>query len=95
MDEDDQILPPFEAFVDSLLGWSAVTKQILDRMECVQRRMGPLAPPIPETFAGMLLGTLGPMAESRDFELGVAARVVEDALEAVAEAVALVLPPRP
>ena len=90
MDEPDDILPPLEAFVDSLLGWAAVSKQILDHMEASQAATGRLTPTIPEVLATLLLGTLEPMDASRSFELGVAARVLSDATDVVTQEIVMV-----
>lgn len=90
MDDHDDILPPLEAFVDSLLGWAAVSKQLIDHMEASQATTGRMSPSIPEVLAALVYGTLEPMAESRGFELGVAARVLADATDKVAEEIVMV-----
>ena len=90
MDEPDDILPPLETLVDRLLGWVGVIAPIIAHMQESQTVTGRADPPISEALYTIILGTLEPMAEHREFELGVAARVVEDAIERVAEEIFLV-----
>jgi hypothetical protein len=83
MDDEHDTLPPLEALVDSLMGWTAVTAQLIDHMLASQAVTGRTEPTIPQALYALLCGTLEPMSESRAFELGVAARVVGDAVETV------------
>jgi hypothetical protein len=83
MDDEDDIRPPLETLVDCLLGWTAVTAQIIDHMQRSQAATGRTEPPIAEALYALMNGTLAPFAESREFEVGVAARIVGDAVETV------------
>ena len=83
MDDEDDIRPPLETLVDCLLGWTAVTAQIIDHMLRSQAVTGRTEPTIPEALYALMNGTLAPLAESREFEVGVAARMVGDAVETV------------
>ncbi len=49
-------------------------------MQDSQAATGRADPPIAEALYTIIAGTLEPMAEHREFELGVAARVLNDAL---------------
>ena len=83
MDDEDDIRPPLETLVDCLMGWTAVTAQIIDHMQRSQAVTGRTEPPIAHALYALMNGTLSEMAESREFEVGVAARVVGDAVETV------------
>lgn len=89
MDAEDTTLPPLEALVDSLLDWAAVTGQMIEHMHRSQAVTGRETPTIPEVLYSLLCGTLEPLAERRMFEVGVAARVVQDAVETVMEEIYL------
>ena len=90
MDDHDDILPPLETLVDRLLGWVGVIGPIIAHMQESQATTGRADPPISDALYAIIRGTLEPMAEHRGFELGVAARVVEDAIERVLDEVVLV-----
>ena len=90
MDEPEDILPPLETLVDRLMGWVGVIAPIVAHMQESQAVSGRTDPPIADALYAIVVGTLAPMAEHREFELGVAARVVEDAIERVAEEILLV-----
>ena len=89
MDHEDDMLPPLETLVDRLLGWVGVIGPIIAHMQASQAVTGRAEPPISEALYTIIRGTLEPMAEHREFELGVAARVVEDAIERVLDEVML------
>ena len=89
MDDEDDILTPHEAMADALVGAGIVIGRILGHMVHSQAVTGRTEPPVPVALYDVLLGTIEPMAEHREFELGVAARVLNDALLLVAAEVEL------
>jgi len=89
MDDEDDIPTPHEAFADALVGAGMVLGRILGHMVHSQAVTGRTEPPIPVALYDVLHGTIAPMAEHREFELGVAARVLSDALLLVAAEVEL------
>lgn len=80
MDDADDIPTPLEAMTDALVGAGLVIGRILGHMVHSQTVTGRTEPPIPEALYEVLHGTIEPMAEHREFELGVAAQVLNDAL---------------
>ena len=98
MDDEDDILTPHEAMADALVGAGMVVGRILGHMVHSQAVTGRTEPPVPVALYDVLHGTLAPMAEHREFELGVAARVLNDALLLVAAEIELLpideAPPR-
>ena len=90
MDEPEDILPPLETLVDRLMGWVGVIAPIIAHMQESQAVTRRTEPSIAEALYTIVLGTLEPMAEHREVELGVAARVVEDAIDRIAEEIFLV-----
>ena len=80
MDDEDDIRTPHEAMADALVGAGMVVGRIVGHMLHSQAVTGRTEPPVPEALYDTLYGVIEPMAESRDFELGVAARVLNDAL---------------
>lgn len=90
MDDEDRPLPPLEALVDSLLGWTAAMSQIIDHMHRSQAVTGRTEPTIPEALYALLCGTLQPLAQDRELEIGVAARVVQEAVDVVHSEIYLV-----
>ncbi len=84
MDDEDDIPTPHEAMADAMVGAALVLGRILGHMVHSQAVTGRTEPPIPVALYEVLLGTIEPMAEHREFELGVAARVLNDALLLVA-----------
>ena len=90
MDETRDILPPLDALVAALIEWGAIASQIVEHMWRSQQVTGETEPPIGVVLRTLLCGTLEPLAESREFELGVAARVVEDVTARVMDEIYLV-----
>ena len=90
MDDTEDILPPLDALLGALIEWGAVASQIVEHMWRSQQVTGATEPPIGEALHTVLRGTLEPLAESRGFELGVAARVIEDVTARVTEEIYLV-----
>jgi hypothetical protein len=80
MDDEDDIPTPLEAMTDALVGSGMVIGRIIGHMIHSQAVTGRADPPVPEALHDILLGVLEPMVEHREFELGVAARVLSDAL---------------
>ena len=80
MDDEDDIPQPLEAMTDALVGSGMVIGRIIGHMLHSQAVTGRTDPPVPEALYEVLLGVIEPMAEHREFELGVAARVLNDAL---------------
>ena len=78
--DEDHIPTPHEAMTDALVGAGTVLGRIMGHMVHSQAVTGETDPPVPEALYHVLYDTLGPMAESREFEFGVAARVLNDAL---------------
>lgn len=89
MDDEDDILTPHEAMADALVGAGMVLGRILGHMVHSQAVTGRTDPPVPVALYDVLYGTIAPMVEHREFELGVAARVLNDALLLVAAEVEL------
>ena len=89
MDDEDDILTPHEAMADALVGAGMVVGRILGHMVHSQAVTGRTDPPVPVALYDVLHGTIAPMAEHREFELGVAARVLNDALLLVAAEIEL------
>ncbi len=79
MDEPD-IPTPHEAMADALVGAGTVIGRIMGHMLHSQAVTGRTDPPVPEALYDVLYDTIEPMAEHREFEFGVAARVLNDAL---------------
>jgi hypothetical protein len=98
MDDEDDILTPHEAMADALVGAGMVVGRILGHMMHSQAVTGRTDPPVPVALYDVLHGTIAPMVEHREFELGVAARVLNDALLLVAAEIELLpideTPPR-
>ncbi len=80
MDDEDDILTPHEAMADALVGAGMVLGRILGHMVHSQAVTGLTDPPVPVALYDVLHGTIAPMVEHREFELGVAARVLNDVL---------------
>ena len=103
MDDEDDIQPPLEAMTDALVGAGMVLGRILGHMLHSQAVTGRTEPPVPDALYDVLYGVIEPMAEYREFEMGVAARVLNDALHLVMAEVMLApidldpgeAPPRP
>lgn len=89
MDDEDDILTPHEAMADALVGAGMVVGRILGHMVHSQAVTGRTDPPVPVALYDVLYGTIAPMVEHREFELGVAARVLNDALLLVAAEIEL------
>ena len=89
MDDEDDIPTPHEAMADALVGAGMVVGRILGHMVHSQAVTGRTDPPVPVALYDVLYGTIEPMVEHREFELGVAARVLNDALLLVAAEVEL------
>lgn len=89
MDDEDDIPTPHEAMADALVGAGMVLGRILGHMVHSQAVTGRTDPPVPVALYDVLYGTIAPMAEHREFEFGVAARVLNDALLLVAAEVEL------
>ncbi len=90
MDDEHDIQTPHEAMTDALVGAGMVVGRIVGHMLHSQAVTGRTEPTVPEALYETLYGVIEPMAESRDFELGVAARVLNDALMLILEEVYLV-----
>jgi hypothetical protein len=83
MDDEDDIPAPLDALTDALVGSGVVIGQIIGHMLHSQAITGREEPPVEAALYEVLYGVLEPMAEHREFELGVAARVLHDALHLV------------
>lgn len=89
MDEEDDIPTPLDAMTDAVVGSGFVVGRIIGHMLASQSVTGRTEPPVEDALFVVLRGVIAPMAESRDFELGVAARVLHDVLERVMDEVQL------
>jgi hypothetical protein len=90
MDDEHDIHSPLEAMTDALVGSGMVIGRIIGHMIHSQTMTGRTEPSVPEVLYDILRGVIEPMAEARPFELGVAARVLNDALALVMAEVYLV-----
>ena len=90
MNDEDDIPTPLEAMTDSLVGSGFVIGRIIGHMVHTELVTGETEPPLEDVLYDILHGVLEPMAEHREFELGVAARVLHDALMLVMAEVLLV-----
>lgn len=97
MDDAHDMPAPHEAMTDALVGAGLVIGRILGHMVHSQAVTGRTDPPVPEALYEVLHDVIAPMAEHREFELGVAARVLNDALVLVVAEVELmpIEPPAP
>lgn len=93
MDPDDDIPDPLDALVTALIGWGGIASQIVHHMWRTEQVTGETEPPLAEALHEILAETLRGPFEQRAFEMGVAARVVEDVIERVTDEIYLVPPP--
>ncbi len=89
MDDVEDIPAPHESMTDALVAAGFVIGRIIGHMIHSQAVTGRTDPPLEDALYEVIHGTIAPMVEHREFELGVAAQVLHDALTLVMAEVCL------
>ncbi len=86
----DRTATPAEALADALLRVEGTLVQIVDHMARCAHRVPADAPSLPERLLQLLTDTLGPLAESRGDTVAEAVRLIDEALDVIADEIYLV-----